>query len=201
VSGEPYTFTIDLDETSWRFTPGNRVRLSISHADFPNAWPAPTLCTSQITLGGPDGATLTLPVLPPPTEELPPVDFRPSPFAQPEADEGEPREWRVTRDLMRGHAELTIAGSGVSEPDPGYVHESSSSATAFVDERNPAHAWMRGHQTYIYRWPGQEIALQCRGQITSTAEAFNVTLHVDITVDDVPHAQRRWVASFPRELL
>ncbi len=201
VPGEPYTFTIDLDETSWQFTPGNRVRLSISHADFPNAWPAPTLCTSQITLGGPHGATLTLPVLPPPTEALPPVDFRPSPFAQPDPDDGEPREWRVTRDLMRGHAELTIAGGGVSEPDAGYVHESSSSATAFVDERNPAHAWMRGHQTYIYRWPGQEIALQCRGQITSTADAFNVTLHVDITVDDVPHAQRRWVASFPRSLL
>ncbi|MFT4041255.1 MAG: CocE/NonD family hydrolase [Thermomicrobiales bacterium] len=198
--GEPTAFTIDLDETGWRFTPGHRVRLSISHADFPNAWPAPTLCTSEIILGGPDGATLTLPVAPPPDEALPPVDFRPSTFPQSGASGSQPRPWRVTRDLMRGHAEVTIESHGVSEPDPGYVHESHTSGTAFVDERDPAHAWMRGHHTYIYRWPGQTIELQTRGQITSTAEAFTITLHVEIEVDGVQHAARRWVASYPRVL-
>ena len=104
-----------------------------------------------------------------------------------------------------GHAEswdeLTIEGDWVSEPDPGYVHETSSVATASVDERNPAHAWMRGHQTDRYRWPGQTIELQSRGQITSTEDAFNVTLQVAITIDDVPHCERQWMASFPRRLM
>jgi hypothetical protein len=74
-------------------------------------------------------------------------------------------------------------------------------ATAHVDERNPAHAWMRGSHVDRYRWPGQTIELQSRGQITSTEDAFSVTLHVAITIDDLPHFERRWVASFPRHLL
>jgi hypothetical protein len=107
----------------------------------------------------------------------------------------------VTRDLMRGRAELTIEGKCTSQPDPGYVQETSSAATASVDERNPAHAWMRGRQVDRYRWPGQTIELDSRGLIISTETAFNVTLHVEITVDDLPHFERRWVASFPRRLL
>ena len=102
---------------------------------------------------------------------------------------------------MRGRAELTIESEGRSEPDPGYVMETSSMATACVDERNPAHAWMRGQQVDRYRWPGQTIELTRRGQITSTEDAFNVTLHVAITVDEQPHCERRWVASLPRRLL
>jgi hypothetical protein len=74
-------------------------------------------------------------------------------------------------------------------------------ATASVDERNPAHAWMRGRQIDRYRWPGQTIELESRGQITSTETSFNVTLHVEITVDGLPHYERRWVASYPRRLV
>ena len=102
---------------------------------------------------------------------------------------------------MRSSTELTIEGSSVSHPDPGYYLESHSEATASVDERDPAHAWMRGRHVDRYRWPGQTIEMESRGQITSTAAAFNVTLHVEITIDDQPHFERRWVASFPRDLL
>jgi hypothetical protein len=140
-------------------------------------------------------------VLPEPTEALPAPDFAPSPFPVADDPAEEPSPWRVTRDTMRGRTELTIEGDWVSEPDPGYVHETSSVATASVDERNPAHAWMRGRQTDRYRWPGQTIELQSRGQITSTEDAFNVTLQVAITIDDVPYCERQWMASFPRGLM
>lgn len=201
VPGERYELTIDLDATSWQFLPGHRPRLSISNADFPNAWPAPTLAASHLHLGGDHPSRLTLPVLPEPAEPLPAPNFAPSPFSLEDEADLEPRPWLVTRDLMRGRTELTIEGSSISEPDPGYVMETSSLATASVDERNPANAWMRGHQIDRYRWPGQTIAMERRGQITSTESAFNVTLHVAITIDDLPHVERRWVASFPRRLM
>ena len=201
VPGKPYELTIELDATSWQFAPGHRLRLSISNADFPNMWPAPTLAQSRLHLGGERPSRLILPVVPSPAQPLPAPDFAPSLFPIEEEPAEEPRSWRVTRDLMRGRTELTIEGSGISEPDPLYVHESSSVATASVDERNPAHAWMRGHQVERYRWPGQTIELQCRGQITSTPAAFHVSLHVSIAVDDLPHVERRWLASFPRHLL
>jgi putative CocE/NonD family hydrolase len=201
VPGETYDLTIELDATSWRFTPGHRLRLSVSNADFPNMWPAPIRADSRLHLGGEHPSCLILPVLPDPAVPLPAPEFAPSPFPIADDPNEEPRPWLVTRDLMRGRTELTIAGSGRSEPDPGYVHETSSLATASVDEHNPAHAWMRGHQIDRYRWPGQTIETQSRGQITSTESAFNVTLHVAITVDDLPHCERRWVASYPRRLL
>jgi putative CocE/NonD family hydrolase len=201
VPGKVYELSIELDATSWRFAPGHRLRLSISNADFPNAWPSPTLATSRLHLGGERPSRLILPVLPEPAEPLPAPDFAPSPFPLADEREQDPSPWRVSRDLMRGRTELTIEGSGVSEPDPGYIHETSSIATASVDERNPAQSWMRGQQIDRYRWPGQTIELQSRGQIASTETAFNVTLHVAITVDGLPHFERRWVASYPRRLL
>jgi hypothetical protein len=102
---------------------------------------------------------------------------------------------------MRGTTEVTIEGSGSNTIDDGYVTESSYAATAHVDERDPARAWMRGRQVTRYRWPGQTIELRSHGQIVGSASAFNVTFHVEITVDEMPHFQRRWTASFPRHLL
>ncbi|MCD6058539.1 MAG: peptidase [Thermomicrobiales bacterium] len=201
VPGEVVELTIDLDATSWQFEPDHRIRLSVSNADFPNAWPSPTPTTSRLHLGGERPSRLILPVVPEPAERLPVPDFAPSPFRTEDEPVDEPRPWEVKRDLIRGRTELTIEGSATSQPDPGYVLESSTKATASVDERNPAHAWMRGHQVDRYRWPGQTIELVSRGQITSTATAFNVTLHVDITVDGLPHHERRWVASYPRRLV
>jgi hypothetical protein len=60
---------------------------------------------------------------------------------------------------------------------------------------------MRGRQVDRYRWPGQTIEMVRRGQIASTETAFNVTLHVEITIDDLPHVERKWAASFPRRLM
>jgi putative CocE/NonD family hydrolase len=201
VPGQQYALTIDLDATSWQFAPGHRLRLSISNGDFPNAWPSPTLATSRLHLGGVQPSRLILPVVPEPAEVLPAPDFAPSPFPLEDEPVTQPPPWRVTRDLMRGQTEVTIEGSGSSEPDLGYVLETESLATAHVDERNPAYAWMRGSHVDRYRWPGQTIEMHSRGQITSTESAFSVTLHVAITIDDLPHFERRWVASFPRHLL
>jgi len=201
VPGQEYELTIALDATSWLFEPGHRLRLSISNADFPNAWPTPTLAASRLHLGGDHPSRLILPVVGEVTEPLPAPRFAPSPFPLTDDPAEEPRPWRVTHDLMRERTEVTIEGSGTGQPVLGYILESSSVATASVDERNPAHAWVRGHQVERYRWPGQTIELQSRGEIGSTETAFNVTLQVAITVDGLPHIQRRWVASYPRHLL
>lgn len=201
VPGQEYELTIDLDATSWRFAPGHRLRLSVSNADFPNTWPTPYPATSRLHLGGDRRSRLLLPVVGPVTDPLPTPEFEPSPFPL-EADAPAASEpWRIGRDLMGGRTEVTIEGGGTSEPDPGYARDASYAATASVDERNPAHAWVRGYHLDRYRWPGQTIEMESRGQIASTETAFNVTLHVAITVDGLPHFERRWVAGFPRHLL
>ena len=119
----------------------------------------------------------------------------------PETNSAARQHWRVLRDQMSGRTEVMIEGGGTSEIDDGYVTDASYAAAASVDERDPARAWMRGRQEVRYRWPGQTIQMRSHGQIVSTASAFNVAFHVEITVDEMPHFNRRWTASFPRHLL
>jgi hypothetical protein len=198
ADGEIYELTIDLDATSWLFEPGHRLRLSISNADFPNTWPTSTLATSRVHYGPARPSGLVLPVVPPAVEPLPVPGFEPSPF---EADDPPPHNWRVTRDPMTGWAEVAIGNTGSMRIDGVWMQETESEAVAAVDERDPARAWMRGRQTVRYRWPGQTIELQSRGQIASDATTLHLTLHVAMSVDGQPHLSRRWVRAFPRHLL
>ncbi len=193
---------IELDATSWLFEPGHRIRLSISNADFPNTWPGPTLATSRLHFGAERPSRLVLPVVSlQVVAPFPEPVFDASPFPLDEEHPPAPQFWQVTRDQMRGRTEVAIQGSGSGETDPGFVTESSFSATASVDERDPARAWMRGRQEVRYRWPGQTIRMRSHGQIVSSAAAFNVSFHVELTVDEMPHFERRWTASFPRHLI
>jgi putative CocE/NonD family hydrolase len=201
IPGELYELTIDLDATSWLFEPGHRLRLSVSNADFPNSWPSPELAQSRLHLGPDNPSRLILPVLNAATDPHPMPTFEPTPFPLEANPVTASPPWRVTRDLMNGRTELTIEGADTSEPDVGYVREASFAATAAVDERNPAHAWVRGRHTDRYRWPGQTIELETRGQIDSTESAFTVTLHAAMTIDGLPHFERRWATSFPRNLV
>ena len=122
VPGEPTELSIELDATSWLFEPGHRLRLSVANADFPNTWPSPKLATSRIHRGADRPSRLILPVVGPATDPLAGPVFEPSPFPFDERAE-ETQPWRVTRDLMRGCTEVTIEGSGTSQPDDGYVRE------------------------------------------------------------------------------
>src|SRR5215213_3583265 len=79
VPGQLYELEIELDATSWLFEPGHRIRLSVSNADFPNTWPAPTLSTSRLHLGGEQPSRLVLPVVPEPAEPVPTPVFAPPP--------------------------------------------------------------------------------------------------------------------------
>jgi putative CocE/NonD family hydrolase len=199
--GEIYELTIDLDATSWLFEPGHRLRLSISNADFPNAWPMPWLVTSQLHHGPARPSRLLLPVVPAHTDSLPTPAFEPSPFGDEEGEGRAPQVWRVSRDQMTGQVEVAIEGGGTARVDGDWVQESRSEAVASVNERDPARASVRGRQTVRYRWPGRTIELHSRGQIESDAATFQAMLHVEITVDGLPHFSRRWLRSYPRHLL
>jgi len=51
--GQIYEVTVPLDATGWRFAPGHHLRIGVSGADFPNAWPSPKPYVGRIHLGGP----------------------------------------------------------------------------------------------------------------------------------------------------
>lgn len=58
----PQMLETDLHFTTWTFRQGHKIRLAISNAQFPMAWPAAELTTSTIQTGA--MSSLTLPVVP-----------------------------------------------------------------------------------------------------------------------------------------
>lgn len=63
VSGEDYELAFDLHFTTWTFRPGHRIRLAVSNAQFPMAWPAAELITGQVHVACRQ-TSLVLPVVP-----------------------------------------------------------------------------------------------------------------------------------------
>jgi hypothetical protein len=197
-----YEIVLFLDATCWRFRPGHRVRLSVAGADFPNTWPSPKPYTAQLYVGGQRASRLLLPVVGPAEPALPSPDLRPPYPFEPIVDSHSERPtWRVTRDHIAGTTEVLLRTASSTHVSGELAFSRSSEGTATVFERTPDRATVRGLSQVVLQWPQRTIDACARGQIESTEDSFHVTINLEITMDGLPHVSKRWVRTFPRELL
>jgi hypothetical protein len=71
----------------------------------------------------------------------------------------------------------------------------------WASNRNPAEVVATGkHNRRIVRSDGV-ITVDTCCTLRSTETAFHVTIDLYITVNDLPHHQKRWMRTFPRVLL
>lgn len=202
VPDRVYEVALDLDATSWRFDPGHRIRLTLSGADFPNTWPSPQPYTAMVHLGGERASHLILPVVSAQEPPLPAPELRPpTPFEPMVESYTERPTWRVTRDHLAAATEVLLRKAGRTRVSDDLSYETSSEATATVSERDPARATIRGLNEVVLHWRERTIDALARGQIESTESAFHVTLNLEITMDGLPHATKRWVRTYRRNLL
>ena len=208
IADEIYELEFDLDATAWRFEPGHRLRLAICSADFPNLWPTPCRGVNRLYRDATHPSQLTLPLIPVrkrasgstlPENE---IEFKPgnedvTVFAL----SPDKPAWQIVRDMLgnrvgllmlRGNTERVSASMEVN-------YESKLEVWACNDE--PANVVATGnHYRRIIRDDG--IYLIDSGSILrSTENAFHLTIDLSITINDLPHYQRRWVRSFDRQLL
>ena len=73
-ANEFFPLDIKLHFTSWVFPKGHRVRISIGNAQWPMFWPTPYPMTTQLVVGGAEGARIDLPVIPPGPASTPAFD-------------------------------------------------------------------------------------------------------------------------------
>lgn len=120
--GSDYTVETELHFTTWTFKPGHRVRLAVTNAQFPMAWPSPTQVESRIQTGS---SMLVLPVVP--------------------TDCGvKPRLPAVQAKLDCPHAGYVDIGDG--KPDYNkYVTRNADGTTTFVMESHSVYD-IRGRQ-------------------------------------------------------
>ena len=204
--GQTYEITIDLDATGWRFEAGQRIRLSVCSADFPNLWPTPYAGENDVLFSKDCPSRVTLPTVAvrdaegraTPGDE---IDFKPGDDAEPYREAPNEPVWQIVRDVMGRRTGLTTLQSNVSRVSDDMEVRNKRTLDLWVSEDDPANVSAKGrHTRHIVRRDG-EMVVDSICNLRSTVDAFHCTIDLNITVDDLPHAQRRWVQSFPRQLL
>jgi putative hydrolase, CocE/NonD family len=186
VPDEVFRLEVPVDATGWIFTKGNRIRLSISSADFPNVWPTPERGVNRVFRGAQQPSHIALPVVPIEGSAKPP-QFAP---AAPKADDGLPLpRWEIVEEVLSGQTQLRyeiprLGGSIVAE--------------ACVDRHNPANASVAGKAVIEAPFANGMIRSVSETVVQSTATHFHIVVDLKVTVNDTTHFLRRWTESVAR---
>jgi hypothetical protein len=190
-----------LDATGWVFQPGQRIRLAVANADWPNLWPTPYPAVSRIYCGADRPSRLILPAVPARGSGKAPV-FRPSAVdKQPLQTAVEPPVWRVTRDMLTGRTMVDIISKGQWRVSPMTVFKRESTGRFSVAPDNPGHASGQGRHKSRLVSPNLEIVSESDVMIQATPTTFQIVIALTVSVNEARIFSKKWIESIPRNLL
>jgi hypothetical protein len=199
--GESYDLSTELHFTTWTFRPGHRIRLAVSNAQFPMAWPTPYPMTTRLSID--DARTrLELPVTPPDTTQrlaplLPIGTHAEAPDAQTQSAGGEPGA--VVRHDAERHLTtvefLTRYKYSIGKRRIDNLEEERYE----VPDADPAGARFRGEESHDITLPaGRRVRLETAMEIQSDATSLQVKLTRTIRENGRLLRTRVWEESIPR---
>jgi hypothetical protein len=179
--GEDIEVTVPLWTISYRVRAGERLRLSISGADFPRYWPLPHNATIELRTGA-DGTYLDLPLVAGPTGVTGPEMVASDPTIDyfPLVVGGAPL-WSIERDLATGSVAVTTgAKSDIYTPDLEGRVIMGHVATATVQRDRPDAARIEARTEAVYRSPvAQEIKVTALAFVTQHGMDLRGTIDVN----------------------
>jgi uncharacterized protein len=191
--GQPYDVTLPLDACAYTFAPGQRLRLSIAGADWPNTVAPPEPVTITV-----HGGQLVLPTWTGPSPYDPP-DLPPGGAA---SDDGPGIVWRVERDVLcRETACVVDHGSTYEVPHDGEATEHYRGRVV-VDTRTFGQR-ADGEVLFRLAWPEATVETRSRLDVRVGGTDYEVTLELEaVEAPDTDGqrviARRRWNQSLPR---
>lgn len=190
--GEVHEVEIELDACGYRFAEGQRLRVSIAGADWPNtvAPPRPTTLTVH-------GGELELPVWSGPSPFDPPTLDPP-----PAGDGGDPAEgvtWTVGRDVLARVKSCTVGMGGPSEGPFGAKVDERYGGTVSVNEVTFGQR-AQAETCFTITWPEGTATSLARLDFVADEEAFDVTIELTASEGDEVVARREWHERIPRDL-
>lgn len=201
--GTPYHVTVEMEVTSWVFEPGHRIRLDLAGTDWPNAWPPPAPVILTVERGG---SALILPTVagPAPFDVRPVLPLSTRPQERHESAKGNTSEgvvWRIEHDVLEGETRAVAGSSGVTEAEgerPRFREEYEG--TVAVSTADPGHARAESRSAFTIEWPQATVASEARQVIRSDAEAYHLTVELDVMEGGELRWSRRWERRIPRTL-
>jgi uncharacterized protein len=202
VPGETVAVAIELNAIAHAFPRGHRIRLAVSPAYWPWAWPSPA--TAELTFALPD-CSLELPVRPRPATEPAIVFAEPewAPSIEVVSADVTPSRRAITRDVESGR--LTIATDfsyfGDQTYRNGLHYREDMRDVGTVVLGDPLSAEVRCERTIRMRQGDWSIRVEAWATMSSTAEAFLVTNGIDAYEGEARVAAKLWTREIPRDLV
>jgi predicted acyl esterase len=203
--GEVYPLDIEMHFTSWVFSKGHRVRLSISNAQWPMFWPTPHPMRTTLGLGGPAPTRLVLPVVPhearPKPSFLPPAEDPTLPgygTADSATVSGYSELADVRRDEERGTATVVMENQSATGYPWGVV-EHAERITHETNDRNPERTSVTGDYAVTIRLPERVLNVQGVLEFRSDGDNFNLIYTRRLRQDGELIRERTWRKMFSRD--
>ncbi|MEJ7706849.1 MAG: CocE/NonD family hydrolase C-terminal non-catalytic domain-containing protein [Nocardioidaceae bacterium] len=192
VPGQVYAVEVELDACAYSFDSGQRMRLSVAGADWPNTAAPPG--TVALTV---HGGELELPVWHGPSGFDSPL------LAPGGASNEDPAGvvWTIERDVLAGTTSCVVDhGSTYDVPYGGEVTEHYKGFVTVdqvtFEQRTSAET------TFMIRWPDIEVSTTATMEVVITASSVDVA--IDLTADEGSDTgrstvgTRRWREAIPR---
>ena len=199
--GEVYRVRVQLNDIGHRFAAGNRIRVAISSAYWPIAWPSPEKTTLGIAAAH---SRLRLPLRPASAEDAKLPPFAPAEAAPPldQTVLREPtHEWKVEHDLGDGRMtiiQLFDEGRRVYNEHDGWTVESTHDEyfTIYPDDPNSASVDLTWTESFARGdW---RVSSRTHTRMTSTPTHFIVVAELEAREgDELVHSQT-WQREFAR---
>ncbi|GLY74117.1 CocE/NonD family hydrolase [Actinoallomurus iriomotensis] len=198
--GRAYDVTVPLIATAHAFAAGHRIRVSVSAAYWPLAWPSPEPVTVTLSPGGPSALHL-------PERPGRPEDARLRPYGPPLADPPVPirqepgtSDRTVRYDPVAGRIEITLRGDDgrfTDLTDGGYRRADSVDRFTLA-EGDPASALVECERTEEIGRGEWRTRIVTYSRMSGDAEAFSVSNGLTAYEGDERVFHRTWNAVIPR---
>jgi putative CocE/NonD family hydrolase len=190
--GEVVELEILLPATGWTFTKGNRIRVAVANADFPNVWPTPEPAISQVYRGMKTPSYVSLPVVLAEGGAAPPR-FPAAATGAAGLARKSPPVWEVATDVLSGRTRVR----GEYEIRAGDHVEFACE----VDPNDPADASASGSSRLLRQTANGMVEAESSVHIQGTPSHFNAAVELTVRTDGAVHFTRRWTESVERRLL
>jgi predicted acyl esterase len=196
-----YDLTSELHFTTWTFRPGHRIRLAVSNAQFPMAWPTPFPMVTRLRVDD-AGTMLELPVTPPDSARrlaplLPIGAHAEAPDARTLSAGGEPgavvrhdAERNVTMVDFLTHYQYAIGSRRIDNLEQEHYE---------VADADPARARFEGKESHDIALPnGRRVRLETLLVVQSDTTDLHVKLTRTIRQNGRVLRTKTWEEAIPR---
>jgi uncharacterized protein len=188
VPGQEYDVVLDLDACAYEFAPGQRLRLSIAGADWPNTVAPPAPVTLTVHEG-----TLELPLWSGSAQS--PASYTPG--ARTSSEDPSGVSWTISRDVLAHTTTCAVRhGSTYDVPHDGRATERYSGEVTV--NRSTFAQRATAECSFILSWPGIEVLVRSTLCADIGSEGYDVVIDVQAHEDGVLVAQRSWAEHIPR---